>query len=139
MHKNKKDKLFRNTGFYVLLGAVSAILLARLYVYLGGNLSLGYDGITFHHIFLGIIIVLVSGMVFFSFNDYIHKNRKFMNILGFIFGFGAGLITDEANFLISIGHYYNLSNYYKPINLYVDLAFIILIGLLFVYSFFREN
>ncbi len=139
MDKTKKIKIFDNAGFYLLLGIILAILVARGYVYFGGDLGLGYDGITFHHIFLGIILVLLSGITFFSFNSFLSKRKQAMNLLAFIFGFGTGLITDETNFLVSAGEYYNLSNYYQPLNVYVDVIFIILTFSLFIYSIFRRN
>ena len=139
MARKLKDLLFKNTAFYLLLGIVLAVFIARAYVYFGGNLGLGYDGISFHHIFLGIILVIVSGFVFFAFNDRLAKNKMVMNVMAVIFGFGAGLITDEANFLISVGHYYNLSNYYQPINGYVDTVFIAIVVLLLVFSLFSRK
>lgn len=123
----------------MLFGLVIAILIARSYVYLGGNIGLGYDGITFHHIFLGIILVLISGILFFTLNNLIYKNKKFMYSLAFIFGFGMGLITDETNFLVSVGENYNLSNYYQPLNIYSDVIFIGILICIFVYSFLKTK
>ncbi|EGD71867.1 MAG: hypothetical protein CSMARM5_0064 [Candidatus Parvarchaeum acidophilus ARMAN-5_'5-way FS'] len=136
---NKKKRILDNPSLYMLLGLVIAILIARSYIYLGGDIGLGYDGITFHHIFLGIILVLISGITFFSLNDLTHKNKKFMYSLAFIFGFGMGLITDETNFLVSVGENYNLSDYYKPLNTYVDVIFIGILLFIFVYSFFKTK
>lgn len=139
MSTNKKGRLLRNSAFYLLLGIVLAILIARSYVYFGGNLSLGYGGVTFHHIFLGIILVLASGILFFSLNSSLNRNRAFMNILAFVFGFGAGLITDESNFLVSVGEYYNLANYYQPLNLYVDVTLMVVAAAMLLYSFFKRD
>lgn len=139
MAKISQKKLIEQPSLYLLLGIASAIIIARLYVYLGGNLGLGYDGIKFHHIFLGIILVIVSGIVFFALDEQLRKNNTAMCITAFAFGFGVGLISDEANFLISIGQYYNLSNYYQPINLYVDSVFIVFAFLLFIFSAFTRK
>ncbi|EFD92541.1 MAG: hypothetical protein BJBARM5_0750 [Candidatus Parvarchaeum acidophilus ARMAN-5] len=62
-----------------------------------------------------------------------------MYSLAFIFGFGMGLITDETNFLVSVGENYNLSDYYKPLNTYVDVIFIGILLFIFVYSFFKTK
>jgi hypothetical protein len=136
MAKISRKKMIEQPSFYLLLGIASAIIIARLYVYLGGNLGLGYDGIRFHHIFLGIILVIISGIVFFALDERLRRDNKAMCVTALVFGFGVGLISDEANFLISVGQYYNLSNYYQPINLYVDSVFIIFAILLFIFSVF---
>jgi hypothetical protein len=139
MAKISRKKIIEQPSIYLFLGIVSAIIIARLYVYLGGNLGLSYDGIKFHHIFLGIILVIVSGIVFFALDEQLRRNNTAMCVTAFAFGFGTGLISDEANFLVSIGQYYNLSNYYKPINLYVDTAFILFAFLLFIFSISKKK
>jgi membrane protease YdiL (CAAX protease family) len=136
MAKNHNKKIYEQPSLYLLVGIASAIIIARLYVYLGGDLGLGYDGIRFHHIFLGIILVIVAGLISFSLSEKLRKNVNIMCATAFAFGFGVGLISDEANFLISVGQYYNLSNYYQPINLYVDTIFIVFAFLLFIFSTF---
>jgi hypothetical protein len=137
MAKNISKRIYEQPSLYLFVGIVSAILIARLYVYFGGNLGLGYDGIKFHHIFLGIILVIVTGLVFFSLNEKLRKDIRAMCVTAFAFGFGVGLISDEANFLVSVGQYYNLSNYYQPLNLYIDAIFIAFAFLLFILSVFR--
>ena len=139
MVKNISKRIDEQPSLYLLLGIASAIVLARLYVYLGGDLGLGYDGIKFHHIFLGIILVIASGLVFFSLNEQLRKYNRAMCVIALVFGFGVGLISDEANFLVSIGQYYSLSNYYQPINLYVDTVFIIFAFLLLIFSIFTRK
>ncbi|MCL4397383.1 hypothetical protein M1494_03505 [Candidatus Parvarchaeota archaeon] len=139
MTKISEKKIIEQPSLYLLLGIASAIVIARLYVYLGGNLGLGYGGIKFHHIFLGIILVIVTGIVFFTLDEQLRRNNKAMCVTAFAFGFGVGLISDEVNFLISIGQYYNLSNYYQPINLYTDVAFIAFAFLLFIFSVFTRK
>ena len=139
MAKIAGKKIIEQPSIYLLLGIVSAIIIARLYVYFGGNLGLGYNGIKFHHIFLGIILVIVSGIVFFALDEQLRRNNTAMCITALVFGFGVGLISDEANFLVSVGQYYNLSNYYQPINLYVDTAFIVFAFLLFIFSIFKKK
>jgi hypothetical protein len=139
MVKNISKRIDEQPSLYLFLGIASAIVLARLYVYLGGDLGLGYDGIKFHHIFLGIILVIASGLVFFSLNEQLRKYNRAMCVIALVFGFGVGLISDEANFLVSIGQYYSLSNYYQPINLYVDTVFIIFAFLLLIFSIFTRK
>ena len=139
MIKTQGKRILAQPSLYLLIGVASAILLARLYVYFGGNLSLGYGGIKFHHIFLGIIMVIASGLVFFALDEKLRKDDKAMSITAFVFGFGVGLVSDEANFLVSIGQYYNLSNYYQPLNLYVDAAFMLFASFLFVFSIFNRK
>lgn len=139
MAKNVSRRILGQPSFYLLFGIALAILIARIYVYLGGNLGLGYDGIKFHHIFLGIILVIVSGLVFFALDEKLRRDNRAMSITAFVFGFGVGLISDEANFLVSIGQYYNLSNYYQPLNLYVDTAFILFAFSLLIFSLFSRK
>ena len=139
MAKNVSRRILGQPSFYLLFGIALAILIARIYVYFGGNLGLGYDGIKFHHIFLGIILVIVSGLVFFALDEKLRRDNRAMSLTAFVFGFGVGLISDEANFLVSIGQYYNLSNYYQPLNLYVDTAFILFAFSLFIFSLFSRK
>ena len=139
MAKNVSRRILGQPSFYLLFGIALAILIARIYVYLGGNLGLGYDGIKFHHIFLGIILVIVSGLVFFALDEKLRRDNRAMSLTAFVFGFGVGLISDEANFLVSIGQYYNLSNYYQPLNLYVDTAFILFAFSLLIFSLFSRK
>ncbi len=139
MAKNVSRRILGQPSFYLLFGIALAILIARIYVYFGGNLGLGYDGIKFHHIFLGIILVIVSGLVFFALDEKLRRDNRAMSITAFVFGFGVGLISDEANFLVSIGQYYNLSNYYQPLNLYVDTAFILFAFSLLIFSLFSRK
>ncbi|MCL5107135.1 MAG: hypothetical protein M1322_03455 [Candidatus Parvarchaeota archaeon] len=139
MAKNVSRRILGQPSFYLLFGIALAILIARIYVYFGGNLGLGYDGIKFHHIFLGIILVIVSGLVFFALDEKLRRDNRAMSLTAFVFGFGVGLISDEANFLVSIGQYYNLSNYYQPLNLYVDTAFILFAFSLLIFSLFSRK
>ncbi len=134
-----KRRILNETALYLFLGIIISILTARAYVQFGGNLGFGYDGIIFHHIFIGIILVIVSGFVLFAFYDRIYRNKKAMNLLAFAFGVGTGLITDETNFLISVGQYYNLSNYYSSLNIYVDITFIALAFVLFILALFKRK
>ena len=83
--------------------------------------------------------MIVSGIVFFALDEQLRRNNTAMCVTAFAFGFGVGLISDEANFLVSIGQYYNLSNYYQPINLYVDASFIVFAFLLFIFSVFKKK
>ncbi len=131
------DAILNNHVFYLLIGAVIAIALARAYVYFGGNVGIMYHGILFHHVFLGLVLVLISGLVFILFFNSLGK--LYLHVFSFVFGFGAGLITDEANFIIETGQNYTLSQYYSYYNLYFDSALILILILILLISIIRKK
>ncbi len=129
--------ILENPTFFIFIGILLAIIFARTYVAFGGNINLEVDGVVVHHFFIGIIFVIVSGLVFFAFNKDLTKNKYLMDLLAMAFGFGTGLIVDEANFLISTGEIYTLTQYYSVYNIIVELAVLAIIGIIFVASLVR--
>ena len=57
------DRVLGNPVLYVLVGTLLAITVARIYVLLGGAVTLAYNGVYLHHLFYGVIIVVVVGIL----------------------------------------------------------------------------
>jgi hypothetical protein len=65
-----------------------------------GNVSAG--GVHLHHELFGVVIMLASGIVSFG----VSRLHPWLEILGFIFGFGAGLVLDEFALLFRLKDVY---------------------------------
>ncbi|MCL4399387.1 hypothetical protein M1293_02685 [Candidatus Parvarchaeota archaeon] len=132
-------KIFNDQIFYLFLGVIIAIAVARLYVFLGGSVNISYNGIVIHHFFIGIILLIITGFIMFLLHDHQLRMRKLRNFLAMLFGFGVGLIIDEANFFISAGQIYTLSQYYSSYNLYSESIIVITILVILVLSLLFNN
>ncbi len=131
--------VLRNPTFFIFVGIVLAVLVARSYVALGGNLNYKIGGIVIHHFFIGIVIVLVSGLIFFPFYKSLSRHYKGMNLMAMLFGFGTGLIIDEANFLISTGETYSLIKYYSVYNTLVEITVLVAVAAIFLVGLVRSR
>lgn len=121
------DRVFGNPVLYVLVGTLLAITVARIYVLLGGAVTLAYNGVYLHHLFYGVIIVVVVGILSFLFNERAFRNEALKKVLALAFGFGVGLIIDESNLLILTGQEYSLSYYYSPYNVAIEFTVVLLL------------
>jgi hypothetical protein len=65
-----------------------------------GNVSAG--GVHLHHELFGVVLMLVSGVISFG----ITQLHPWLEILAFIFGFGAGLVLDEFALLLRLKDVY---------------------------------
>jgi hypothetical protein len=65
-----------------------------------GNVSAG--GVHLHHELFGVVMMLVSGVISFG----ITQLHPWLEILAFIFGFGAGLVLDEFALLLRLKDVY---------------------------------
>ncbi|MCL5009614.1 MAG: hypothetical protein M1433_01365 [Candidatus Parvarchaeota archaeon] len=128
------EKLVHNPILYVILGAITAILIARVYVLLGGSVTFTYDGIYLHHLFYGVILVAIVGILAFLFNDKLSEHNRLKKTLAFLFGLGLGLIIDESNLLILTGQEYSLTQYYSYYNIIIEFSVIILLIVALVVS-----
>jgi hypothetical protein len=122
---------------YIFLGFVLAVGAARLFVLLSNGVNFALDGIYIHHLFFGLGIVMLSGILSFVLYDAKNKElyNKYRKFLAGFFGFGAGLITDEASLLVTVGQTYTLPNYYSSINFYSELSVVVI---LFIALLLRE-
>lgn len=113
-----------NRYAYALAGSTIAILSSRLYVGLGGPLNFSIDDHVLHHAYYGFGILILAGIVKMV-------DRKIsMNVISIMIGFALGLIADEMDLFLNIGHAYTLTLYYQPINYYWDFSLIFLFYIL---------
>jgi hypothetical protein len=108
---------------FALLGSLSAIISARLYVGFGGSLNFSFLGHELHHFYYGISLLIFAGIL----------KRKGVSelLIFFIVGLGLGYIFDEFDLLLSFGKPYTMRLYDNPINISMDTILILI--------FFRLN
>ncbi|MEK6835248.1 MAG: hypothetical protein AABX61_03235 [Nanoarchaeota archaeon] len=104
--------------FYLII--ILTILIARLSVIIFPNKSLYINGIHIHHLWYGVILILVAVFL---------KNYK--EVKFYCHAIGIGLITDELVFIVVLGGEINL--YFNTISI---LGMIIL--LLIIYQFRKK-
>ena len=102
---------------FSLLGSLVAIILSRSYVLLGGSLNFFFIGHELHHLYYGIGILILLPIL--------RKRGLSYQWIYFLFGFALGLVSDEADLLLSIGSAYTLRLYDNPINFATDLILIL--------------
>ena len=105
---------------YAMLGSLVAILSSRLYVVLDGSLNFTFDNHVLHHAYYRFWILILAGIV------KIIDRKLSMNVISTMIGFALGLIADEMNLFLNIGHAYTLTLYYQPFNYYWDFSLIFL-------------
>lgn len=127
MRTSLKQLILNNTFFYVVIGFFSAVFLARAYIYFGGDLNLTLGGVTLHHFFYGIVLVIFSGLASFFYYEEKFRMPKLRYFLAWLFGLGVGFITDETSFLITAGQIYTLSQYNSIQNVMAEAAIVIVI------------
>ena len=132
MNRTIKQVVLDNNVFYIVIGVALAIITARTYVLLGGNLNFSIGTIIVHHFFIGVALVVFTGILSFIYYDNLSGTSTARRVLATVFGFGTGLIIDEANFLVSNGQTYTLAQYYSNANTYTEIAAVTVIFLAFL-------
>ena len=102
---------------FALIGSISAILSARLYVSLGGSLNFSIFNHTLHHFYYGIALLVIAGIL--------KRIKASESLISFIIGMALGFIADESDLLLSIGRSYTLQLYNDPLNLAMDIILIL--------------
>ena len=106
-----------NRYSFALIGSLSAIISARLYVGFGGNLNYSFLGHLLHHFYYGIGLLVIAGIL--------KRIKASESIISFIIGMALGFIADESDLLLSIGRSYTLQLYNDPLNLAMDIILIL--------------
>ena len=106
-----------NRYSFALIGSLSAIISARLYVGFGGNLNYSFLGHELHHFYYGIGLLVIAGIL--------KRIKASESLISFIIGMALGFITDEFDLLLSIGRPYTLYLYNQPLNLAADIILIL--------------
>ena len=138
-HADIYSQVKDNSFLYIVIGVVLAILIARSYVYLGGDVNLTVSGVSFHHFFIGIILVISVGLASFLFYEEKQTNVLVKRTLALLFGAGIGFIVDEANFFVSAVQVYTMSQYYSSANITSETAIVIVLVILFVADTFFHS
>lgn len=105
---------------FALIGSITSIASARLYVGFGGPLDFSILGHSLHHFYYGVSLLILSGIL--------RLKRINPNLIALLVGLSLGYMTDETTLLIFVGHPYTMKLYDSPINVSMDI--LLLIGLL---------
>lgn len=102
-----------------LIGSIFAIVLSRSYVFMGGSLNFSFFGHQLHHLYYGLSILILLPIL----------KRKGLSHqwIFFLIGFSLGLVSDEADLLLSIGSPYTLRLYDNPVNIAMDLILVLVL------------
>lgn len=119
-----RDAVLDNPLSYIIIGAVLAITLARMYVFLGGNTGFTIDGITIHHFFIGAFLLVIIGILSFTSSGRKSSSKSLNKALALFFGLGFGLVLDEANLILTGGQAYTLAQYYSTYNVSFEFGVI---------------
>ena len=106
-----------NKYAFALIGSISAILSARLYVSLGGSLNFSIFNHTLHHFYYGIGLLVITGIL--------KRLKSPESLISFIIGMALGFIADESDLLLSIGRPYTLQLYNNPLNFAMDIILLL--------------
>ena len=102
---------------FALLGSLSAIISARMYVLAGGNLNYSFLGYQLHHFYYGLSLLVIAGIL--------KRIKASESLISFIIGMALGFIADESDLLLSIGRSYTLQLYNEPLNLAMDIILLL--------------
>ena len=105
---------------FALIGSLSAITSARLYVGLGGSLNYSFLGYQLHHFWYGVSLLILAGILRI-------RNKVPASVILFLTGLGLGYISDEFDLLLSIGRPYTLQLYNAPLNLAMDVILVLVL------------
>lgn len=102
-----------------MIGSLTAIISARLYVGLGGSLNFSIFNHTIQYLYYGIGLILIAGIL--------KKTRAPESLLLFIVGMSLGYIADESDIFLSIGRPYTMKLYNTPLNLAMDVILVLVL------------
>lgn len=116
----------------LLIGDLVAVFSSRTFVQITGILGINLLGVTVQHLYIGAVILLISTGLYWLRRLELRRRGKALAFLGM--GAGIGLMVDQINLLFYLGHQYDSSLYYHPVNLYADLTMAFALILLVVWS-----
>ena|SRR3989338_8728598 len=131
---DKKKKVISNQRWHnfklFLLIFVSTIIFFRLIVSIIGNTSLYIFGTEFHHLFFGVILLMITGFIrFFSTNEKLNR----LDLI--LFGVGTGMVVDQFVYIIfTLGDHLS---YFSAVSLYGAIVFSIMLVAMFYFLFRR--
>ena len=102
---------------FALIGSLTAIISARMYVALGGSLNYSFLGYQLHHFYYGLSLLVVAGIL--------KRIKASESLISFIIGMALGFIADESDLLLSIGRSYTLQLYNNPLNFATDIILLL--------------
>lgn len=121
---------FRVLAIFFLLGYTIVILVARIYVWMGGDIDLHLYGLTIHHIYYLLFTVPLAVILLWNSDRLEHtiltKRQKELPLQYrfaslFVFGVSFGMFMDEINVFWNLGNYHPI-NYWSPVPMLLEAA-----------------
>jgi hypothetical protein len=100
---------------------VTSFALSRTFTTLFPSTVVVTGGVHFHHFWYGLAMIVVSGWL------GIAQEGTYRRVYAFVFGFGGGLVGDEAGLLLTLGNYYSDLTYFVVVSIVaLSLALVLL-------------
>ncbi len=124
----KSDQRIHNFKVFLLV-FLGTVIFYRLLIQLIGDRSVYIFGTEIHHLYFGVILLLLTG-----FTRFFSVSNKLNNLDLILFGVGCGLVTDEFIYILfTPGDH---SSYFSNISVYGAVISSLILTVLF-YAIFR--
>jgi hypothetical protein len=122
-----KGSTHQGLAFIALFAFITSFVITRTFTTLFPGTVVVTGGIHFHHFWYGLLLIVVSGWLGIARDD-----PRFRRLYAFVFGFGGGLVADEAGLLL-------LGNYYSDLTYFVVVAIVAVSGMLILLTTRRKD
>lgn len=122
-----KGSTHQGLAFIALFAFIASFIITRTFTTLFPSTVVVTGGIHFHHFWYGLLMIVVSGWLGIARDD-----PRFKRLYALVFGFGGGLLADEAGLLL-------LGNYYSGLTYFVVLAVVAVSAMLILLTTRRKE
>lgn len=113
-------------AYLIVAGMVGSFLILRAFLYFAPNTDLNIGRYNIHHLFTGIIVMTITGILLALFEG----DGSSRNAVACGFGIGLGLVLDEWVYLIATDG--SNAAYWLPVSVWGGIISISVTGLLIV-------
>jgi hypothetical protein len=117
-----KGSTHKGLAFIALFAFVVSFAIARTFTTLFPSTVAVTDGVHFHHFWYGLLMIVVSGWLGIARDD-----PRFRRLNALVFGFGGGLVADEAGLLLTLGNYHSDLTYFVVVGIVAVSGMLILL------------
>lgn len=125
--RNTAGIILENPLTYVFFGTILAIAASRLYVLSGAPVTIIIDGVSFHHFFIGVALMAVTGILSFLLQENSLTESFARRFLALLFGAGLGLVIDETGIFLVGGQGFTLSTYYLSADIIAEAIMVLIL------------
>jgi hypothetical protein len=102
-----KGSTHHGLAFLALLSFVTSFLIARTFTAILPSTVVVTGGVHFHHFWYGLAMIIGSGWLGIA-----NADPRYRRAYAVVFGFGGGLVGDEAGLLLTLGDYHSELTYF---------------------------